>query len=324
MPETKPSATIWCQELRKGGPLLKTSGALRSEALAGYLFLAPLMLIMAVFSMYPVVYSFVLSLYRIILSLPSLGETFVGAGNYLNILRDPVARNSLSVTLIFVGVSTALEILLGLLIALTINESFKYRSLVRAAILVPWAIPTVIASQMWRFSFNDQYGIVNLLVFGSDVANYAAWLASPFWALAAVILADVWKTSAFAALIILAGLQSIPQELYEASTIDGANAFQRFFRITLPLLKPAILVAVLFRTIDAFRVFDLVFVMTQGGPGDATNVLQFYGYKKMFAEGMVGMGSAISIIVFVLVFSVSVVYLRFIGSALFHDNGAAP
>lgn len=303
---------------------MKTLGALRSEALSGYLFLAPLMLILAVFSMYPVVYSFVLSLHRIILSLPSLGETFVGAGNYLNILSDPVARNSLAVTLIFVGVSTALEILLGLLIALTINESFKYRSLVRAAILVPWAIPTVIASQMWRFSFNDQYGIVNLLVFGSDVANYAAWLASPFWALAAVILADVWKTSAFAALIILAGLQSIPQELYEASTIDGANAFQRFFRITLPLLKPAILVAVLFRTIDAFRVFDLVFVMTQGGPGDATNVLQFYGYKKMFAEGMVGMGSAISIIVFVLVFSVSVVYLRFIGSALIHGKGAGP
>ena len=127
---------------------------------------------------------------------------------------------------------------------------------------------------MWRFAFNDQYGVVNLLLFGSHVTLYTAWLASPFWALSAIILADVWKTSAFAALIILAGLQSIPDELYEAAKIDGANSWQRFVGITLPLLKPAILVALLFRTMDAFRVFDLVFVMTQGGPGDATNVLQ--------------------------------------------------
>lgn len=301
---------------------MATPGTGRSEALAGYFFLAPLILIIAVFNVYPVVYSFALSLYRIILTLPSLGEMFVGAGNYLALFRDPVARSSLAVTLIFVGISTALEVILGLVIALTINEAFRYRGLVRAAILVPWAIPTVIASQMWRFSFNDQYGIVNLIVFGSDVSNYEAWLASPFWAPAAIIVADVWKTSSFTALIILAGLQTIPQELYEAAITDGANAYQRFFRITLPLLKPAILVAILFRTIDAFRVFDLVFVMTQGGPADTTNVLQFYGYKKMFAEGMVGMGSAVSITVFILVFAVSLLYLKLIGTALFEGEGA--
>ncbi len=295
-----------------------------SENLTAYLFLAPLVLIIAVFSLYPVVYSFFLSLHRILLSLPSLGETFVGVDNFLKICTDPVARNSLLVTLIFVSVSTALEICLGIVIALTINESFRYRSIVRATILIPWAIPTVIASQMWRFAFNDQYGIVNYLIFGTDVTRYEAWLASPFWALATVILADVWKTSSFAALIVLAGLQTIPDELYEASRIDGANTFQRFFKITLPLLKPAILVALLFRTMDAFRIFDLVFVMTQGGPGDATNVLQFYGYRKLFAEGMVGYGSAISIIVFLLVFAVSIMYLRFIGAGILEKSEAEP
>ena len=287
-----------------------------SENVIAYLFVAPLVLIIAVFSLYPVVYSFFLSLHRIVLSLPSLGTTFVGIDNLLEIFRDPVARNSLVVTLVFVCVSTILEICLGLVIALTINESFRCRSIVRAMILIPWAIPTVIASQMWRFAFNDQYGIVNYLVFGAQVSHYEAWLAHPLRAIAAVICADVWKTSSFAALIILAGLQTIPDELYEASRVDGANAFQRFVSITLPLLKPAILVALLFRTMDAFRVFDLVFVMTQGGPGDATNVLQFYGYRMMFSAGFVGYGSAISIVVFVLVASISLIYLRFLGSSL--------
>ncbi|MDQ7784022.1 MAG: sugar ABC transporter permease [Desulfomonilaceae bacterium] len=293
-----------------------------SESLTGYLFLTPLLLIIVVFSLYPVVYSLFLSLHRIILSLPSLGETFVGIDNFVAFFTDPVGRNSLMVTLVFVGVSTALEICLGIMIALIIHESFRCRSVVRAAILVPWAIPTVIASQMWRFAFNDQYGIANYLVYGTNVAHYDAWLASPVSALAVIILADVWKTSSFAALIILAGLQTIPDELYEASKIDGAGAFQRFFKITLPLLKPAILVALLFRTMDAFRVFDLVFVMTQGGPGDATNVLQFYGYRKLFAEGMVGYGSAVSIVVFLLVFSVSIIYLKFIGTGILEKKEA--
>lgn len=291
------------------------------EKLTGYLFVAPLLLVVFVFSIYPVFYSFFLSLHRIILGLPVLGTEFVGFDNYRNLCTDPVAQNSLVVTLTFVIVSTILEVVLGIVIALVINESFRARSVVRAAILIPWAIPTVIASQMWRFAWNDQYGIVNYLVFGSNVAAYRAWLASPGWALTAVIFADVWKTSSFAGLIVLAGLQTIPDELYESSSIDGANAIQRFFSITLPLLKPAILVALLFRTMDAFRVFDLVYVMTQGGPGDATDVLQFFGYKTMFAEGMTGLGSSISIVVFLLVFLVSLGYLKFIGTGLLKRSG---
>ena len=295
-----------------------------SERALGYLLLVPLLGTLLVFGFVPSAYSFFLSLHRIILSLPKLGEDFVGLANYLQLLRDPVAINALLVTLLFVGISTVLEVGLGLLIALVINESFRGRGMVRAMILIPWAIPTVVASQLWRFAFNDQYGIVNYVLFGADLAHYHAWLAEPFWALTAIILADVWKTASFAGLIILAGLQTISQELYEAAEIDGATSWQRFVHITLPLVKPALLLALVFRTMDAFRVFDLVFVMTQGGPADATNVLQFYGYKKMFDEGMIGTGSAVSVVVFLLILAISLVYVKLVGTALMKNKETLP
>jgi multiple sugar transport system permease protein len=216
-------------------------------------------------------------------------------------------------TLIFVFSSTLLELCFGLGIALVINRSFRGRGAVRAAVLVPWAIPTVVSSQLWRYIFNDRYGLLNFALFGTDTSNYVAWLADPTTAFIAIVVADVWKTSAFAALLILAGLQTIPDDLYEAARLDGASAWAQFRHITLPLLKPALLVALLFRTMDAFRVFDLVFVMTQGGPADATNVLQFYGYKKIFAEGLMGYGSTISVAVFLITLSLSLVYIRLAG-----------
>lgn len=281
-----------------------------SGKIATRLLLFPALAVLLVFGVLPVFYSFFLSLHRIALGLPGLGERFVGAANYLSLAQDPSAINSLLVTVVFVAASTIVEVFFGLLMALTMNEGFRTRGMVRAAILIPWAIPTVVASQLWRFAFNDQYGMVNYLVFGPDIVHYRAWLSDPFWALAAIVLADVWKTSSFAGLIILAGLQGIPDELYEAAKVDGASAWQRFWRITLPLLQSTILLALLFRTMDAFRVFDLVYVMTQGGPADATEVLQFYGYKRMFAQGMIGEGSAVSVSVFVLVFLVSAIYLK--------------
>lgn len=275
--------------------------------------LLPCFAFVAVFAFYPILYSIYLSMHRIILSLPGLGQPFVFLDNYRQLWADPVARHALGNTFLFVFVSTACEMVLGLIIALVINHSFRGRGWVRAAVLIPWAIPTVVASQMWRFIGNDHYGLLNYFLFGSDIGAYRSWLAEPHFAMAAVIGADVWKTSAFAALIILAGLQTIPDELHEAARMDGATAWQRFTRITLPLLKPALLIALLFRTMDAFRVFDLVFVMTQGGPADATNVLQFYGYKKMFAEGLLGYGAAVSTLVFFIVLAVSIIYVRVIG-----------
>jgi len=290
----------------------------RERAFGGCL-VAPAMVIVAVFALYPIAYSFYLSFHRIVLGLPGLGQPFVGLENYANLLRDRVALGSLGNTFLFVGTSVFLELVFGLVIALVIHEKFRGRGLVRAAVLVPWAIPTVVSSQMWRFIFNDKYGFLNYLLYGSDVSTYRAWLADPVFAFAAIVAADVWKASAFAGLLILAGLQGIPDELYEAARLDGAGRWRRFTRITLPLLRPAILVAMLFRTMDAFRVFDLVFVMTQGGPADATNVLQFYGYKKIFAEGFMGYGSAISALVFVICFVVALLYIKAVGTRLFRE-----
>jgi len=277
-------------------------------------FLVPSLLFIVVFSLYPIIESFRLSFYRLILTLPWLGQKFVGWENYSDLLTDPVALKSLLTTLLFVGVTAPLEVMLGLGMALVLNESFRGRGLLRAAALIPWAIPTVVSSQMWRFIFNDRYGLFNYFLFGDKTQHYLAPLADPQLALLSIMAADVWKTSAFAALIILAGLQTIPDELYEAAGIDGATTWQKFRRITLPLVKPAILLALLFRTIDALRVFDLVFVMTQGGPADATNVLQFYGYKKSFAEGMIGYGSTISVMVFFLSLLFALLYVRLLGA----------
>jgi multiple sugar transport system permease protein len=173
---------------------------------------------------------------------------------------------------------------------------------------------------MWRFIFNDRYGFANFILFGADMSRYLAPLADPHLALAAIMIAEVWKTTPFAALIILAGLQGIPEDLYEAASVDGATPWQKFRHVTLPLLKPALLLALLFRTVDSLRVFDLVYVMTQGGPADATNVLQFYGYKKTFAEGMIGYGSAIAVTVFLLSLALALLYLRAFRSSRWQEG----
>ncbi len=301
--------------------LLPASRLRRREMGAALLLLAPAAAALAVFSLYPLVESFRLSGRRLILALPALGSPSVGLANFTELAADPVARRALATTLIFVAVSTAAELCLGLVIALAINERFPGRGALRACVLIPWAVPTVVASQMWRFLWNDQYGLINYALYGSHLTGYRAWLATPAGALGALIVADVWKTSSFAALLILAGLQLIPQELYEAARIDGAGRWQRFRHVTLPLLKPALLLALLFRTVDAFRVFDLAFVMTQGGPADATTVLQLYGWRQMFAEGMVGYGAAVSVVVFLLALSFSLLYLGLFGSRLL--RGAA-
>jgi multiple sugar transport system permease protein len=286
-------------------------------------FLVPSFVFVGVFALYPILESFRLSLYRMILTLPWLGQKFVGWENYRDLITDPVALGSLATSMIFVAVTTPIEVLLGLVIALVLNESFRGRGWLRAIVLIPWAVPTVVSSQMWRFMFNDRYGFFNYLLFGNATQFYWAPLAEPGVALLSIMVADIWKTSSFAGLIILAGLQVIPRDLYEAAGIDGASGWQKFRFITLPMVKPALLLALLFRTIDALKVFDLVFVMTQGGPADTTNVLQFYGYKKSFAEGMIGYGSAIAVTVFVISLLLSILYIRLLGTGLLRKESGA-
>ena len=277
---------------------------------------APAAFALLLFIAVPIGQLMILSFHRIIISLPQLKTPFVGLENYQELLRDPVAHHSFWITAIFVGTTTFFELLIGLVLALLIQHRFPGRGVLRACVLIPWAIPTVVSAQMWRFLFNDAYGMINYAVFGAETTNYIPWLALPTTALSAIIVADIWKTSSFAALLILAGLQVIPEDLYQAARVDGAGTWRCFWNITWPLIRPALLVALLFRTIDAFRVFDLAFVMTQGGPADATNVLQLYGYKKMFVEGWLGYGSAVSVCIFVIVLILAVIYVRMVGRRL--------
>ncbi len=202
----------------------------------------------------------------------------------------------------------------GFAIAILINRSFTGRGIVRAAVLVPWAIPTVVSAMMWKFMFNDQLGIVNdLLVKAGILDHYIAWLGSKGTALWAIIITDVWKTTPFMALLILAGLQVIPADIYEAAKVDGATRFQQLVRITMPLVKPAVMVALLFRTLDAFRVFDVVFVMTGGGPANSTETLSMYAQTTLMRYLDFGKGSALAVITFLCVMFISFFYIRFLG-----------
>jgi multiple sugar transport system permease protein len=194
---------------------------------------------------------------------------------------------------------------LGLAVALLLNRLFRGRGLMRAVVLVPWAIPTVVSARMWEWMYNSDFGIFNYFL-GTQIN----WLGDPFWAMNAAIFMDVWKTTPFVALLLTAGLQVIPRELYAAARLDGAAAWAGFRRITLPLLWPTMLVVLLFRTLDAFRVFDAIYVLTGGGPANTTETLSIYAYKSLFQTLQFGYGSAIAVIVFLCVGLISVGYIR--------------
>jgi multiple sugar transport system permease protein len=264
----------------------------------------PALLLLAALAVVPLLGAFWQSLFT-----ETTGEParWAGLGNYARFFLDGEARAALSFTLFFVGASVTLELLAGLGIALVLSAQFRGRGLVRAAVLVPWAIPAVVAAWIWRYVFDDYSGILTVL-------SGTSWLSDPAWSKVAIILGDVWKTTPFTALLLLAGLQDIPEELHEAARVDGASAWRRFTHVTLPLLRPALLVALLFRTIDAFRVFDLVFVLTQGKLG--TSVLQFLGYKAYFDQGDLGYGTAISTVVFGMVAMVAVFYIKVVQTRL--------
>jgi len=246
---------------------------------------------------------------------------FVGFKYYLDFIHDKRLWDSLENTLVFTIISVFLELVFGLFIALLINRAFVGRGLVRAAVLVPWAIPTVISALMWKFMFDGQNGIVaKWFELIGIVPNMGELLTTKWGSMFAIIFADVWKTTPFMALLLLAGLQTIPQSLYEAASVDGASKIQQFFKVTLPLLKSTILVALLFRTLDAFRIFDLVYVLTGGGPANATETISIYAYKTMFAQMNFGEGSALSVIVFLCVAIISVIFVKLLGTDLISDG----
>ncbi len=246
---------------------------------------------------------------------------FIGFKHYKNDLGSKRMWHSLMNTGVFTVVSVAFELVLGMAIAVLINKAFIGRGLVRASILIPWAIPTAVSALMWKFLYDGQNGIVAKYL--SDlhiIDSMSVLLTTQFGAMSAVILTDVWKTTPYMALLLLAGLQTIPDSLYEAASIDGASKWKQFTSITLPLIKSSILVALLFRTLDAFRVFDLIFVLTGGGPANSTETISILAYKSMFQQSNFGEGSALAVIVFICVAIISTFYIKFLGSDLLGDG----
>jgi ABC-type sugar transport system permease subunit len=277
----------------------------------------PAVLTIVLVALFPLVWTFWESLHLHDLRMPWLGRPFIGLTNYLEAFGDPRFRGALAHTAFFAVTSVSLELLIGLWLALALNRAFRFRGLARAAVLVPWAIPTVVSALLWRFMFEGQNGIVNAALVGAGILpEPMVWLVDPRAAWIPIILADVWKTTPFVALLLLAGLQNIDSSLYEAARIDGASAWRQFRYVTLPLLKPALLVALIFRTLDAFRVFDLVYALTGGGPGTSTEPIALYTFNALLQNLQFGYGAALSVIVFVLTFSLALVYIRFMGAEL--------
>jgi multiple sugar transport system permease protein len=259
---------------------------------------------MALVAAFPIIYAVILSLY---LYQGRLREGFGGLENYAEALTSPRFWDAVRATAIFTVTSVTAEFLIGLGFALIMSRVFRGRGVTRASILVPWVIPTVIAAQLWYFMFSVTPGFINYML-GLDRFN---WLGQPGWAMFSIVFADVWKTAPFVALLLLAGLQTIPDEMYESARVDGANAWQRFWYITLPLLKPAILVALLFRTIDALRVFDLPQVMTGGSFN--TETLSILVQRFVVQTPNPGFGSALSTLTFLIVLIIGVLFVRALG-----------
>lgn len=277
-----------------------------------YLLVLPTMILILAIGVYPMLDSFFLS----VLDNPLIASPqFVQLANYLQVLRDPVFQDAMSTTLIFTVVSVILELILGLGVAVLIHKSFRGRGLVRASILVPWAFPTVVSAQMWLLMYNDQVGIVTTILQWLHVlAPGSTLLGSTPGVIIAALITDIWKTTPFAALLLLAGLQVIPVSLYESARIDGGTRWQQFWRITLPLLKSQLLITLLFRALDAIRVFDLFYVFG----GRAVPSMASYAHIKMFAgtPGDFAPGVAASVIVFLFGLIISLIVVAMMQDTL--------
>jgi ABC-type sugar transport system permease subunit len=261
-------------------------------------FLAPMLLTLLAVSLYPVLRTIWLAFRNT--SLETQGDRFTGMSNVDRLRHDAVFWKAWRQTLEFTAVTTVAETLLGLVIALTLYKTFRGRGLVRAAVLVPWAIPTVVTSRMFGWLFDGQNGVVNYLLVHLHLVDHKVnFLGSTTLALPTLMLADIWKTTPFMALLLLAGLQTIPTSLIEAARIEGASTWQFFWQVRLPLLMPALLVAALLRALDAFRVFDLPYVLTGGGPASSTETMSTIAYKTLFSGLELGYGSTIATAMFV-------------------------
>jgi len=291
--------------------LINTSKRKRNDILFTVLMILPAGLIMAVVTIYPLIRSLIISLLHWDLKKPELFHSFIGFDNYKYVLTDPTFWQSAKVTGLFVLGAVSLNIILALAIALLLNREFVGRNLVRMIALLPWAIPGVVNGIMWKWILNPSYGALNGLLFQMGIIDkYVIWLCTPAGALIMFVLADVWKETPFIMLLILAALQTIPKDLYEAATVDGANVFESFKHITLPLIKPTLFVSLTLRTIWALKSFDLIYTLTAGGPSSGTTVVGYYTYMKTFVTLNLGRGSAVAYIMTAVVAVLVILYQR--------------
>ncbi len=290
---------------RRAGRAQLSEGA-RAERRLGWLLCAPAVIVMIAVTAYPIGYAIYLSLERYDLRFPSQAK-WVGLSNYGAVLSSPYWWQALKITAIITVISVIIELVLGMLLALLMHRTLFGRGTVRTSILIPYGIVTVVAAFSWQYAWTPDTGYLSAL-FGNG-----APLTDTTKAIAIIILAEVWKTTPFMALLLMAGLALVPEDLQKAAKVDGATAWQRFRRVTLPLMKPAILVALLFRTLDAFRVFDNIFVLTAGGHN--TGSVSILGYDNLFTALNLGIGSAISILIFICVAIIAFLFIKGFGAA---------
>jgi multiple sugar transport system permease protein len=287
----------------------------REERKLAWMLCAPAVIVMLLVTGFPIAYAIYLSLRKEDLRFPDETE-FVGLSNYIDVLTSSTWWEDVWNTLLITVFSVGLELVLGMAIALVMHRAIFGRGPVRAAILIPYGIVTVVAAFAWRYAFDPASGFVQGLPLISDTA---APLTERTGSLVVIILTEVWKTTPFMALLLLAGLALVPDELHEAAKVDGANAWQRFVRITLPLMRPAILVALLFRTLDAFRIFDTVFIQTAGASG--TETVSILGYNVIINRVNVGLGSAVSVLIFIFVLLIAFFFVKGLGTSTAQQRG---
>jgi ABC-type sugar transport system permease subunit len=291
--------------------LPKRSVSLRKQdARIAWLLLAPCLLVLVGVTLWPIIYTFILSFENAPTGINQV-RTFIGLGNYLEMLKDKVFWATIGRTLYFTIASVSLELIFGLAVAQLIHSHPWGWKFLRFALIIPWAVPTIVNGSMWRWIYSADFGALNgVLMQLGLIKHYIPWLTLPNLAMPLVIVADVWHMMPFVALILQAALAGLPLELDEAAAVDGANAWQRFWKIRFPLLRPAILVALIARTVDAFRVFDIVYIITNGGPASKTMTITYLTYLNSFSYGKQGIGAALSFLISFFTIVMAVVYIR--------------
>lgn len=277
-----------------------------------YGLLLPAALVIFGVVLYPVIRTLIISLYDVTSALAT-NPRFVGLANYASVLTDSGFWSSVGRTAYFTLITTPAELILGMGLALLLNVPLRWKWVFRAIVVVPWALPTIVNAALWRNIFNAQYGPLNAALSQLGlIQSYHAWLNSPFEALNMIMVGDVWKNTSIVSFFLLAGLQAVPQDVYESARVDGAGRIRRFVSITLPLIVPSIAIVVVLRTVEAFKVFDIIYGMTRGGPADGTQTVTYYTYVTAFSDQALSAGSAIAYLILIFILALTAIYLRFL------------